>query len=865
MQIPNFSDFFFIPTKMFLRFRSFLFRTKMGGRILKLPPDLHEPTMKSSGSTVSAQPAPGYEVAQQSEPTPPPSTGPILVHFVVHCRSIRPTEFLFLTGSNEKLGNWEPAKAIELAQDKQNESLWRTKIELRDIETRDMLKFRYFIGCYLQSSSEASKQRLIRRWESQRSSRTLLPSVENVNGECRAKHVDEFGVFGGKEMISDGWLTHKNQSEILLRLYGPALKFFKPRHAKRSYYIKVTAFDLRYKEEFTPYENSGAQKKSPIMAAIIPVGTEDGIEEDDTHSPLPSLPSFTSTDLAILTHENPNFHVQDAHGELFRNGDDYFIFRTQSIAVEFLAFRVEFFTEKRRPNDKSSSSESLREIRLAPTILIDSPVQTTTSMSTPSITPPPSVSLLPPSVAHLELERVALAYCMPTAMLDSYGQLIVPILAKSQLPIGQLTIDYLFVRAMARDPHPALSMEVSYCQHWKKRRTVEVGHRGFGNSYTKFSSVRENTIHSLNHAIKKGADFVEFDVQLTKDKIAVIFHDFHVLVSVAKRTHLSTPTDGSSGPQRKSKPNADHHEIAVKDLKLEQLQLLHVEHYKAMENEDKVKLSNTADESPELRPFPTLIDALKHVNKDAGFNIEIKFPMTMQDGVDELQGSKFFERNEYIDTILEAVIEHAGSRRILFSSFEPDICYLIARKQNLYPVLFLCVGATTRYVPFLDKRSSTSLTAVNFAAATQLLGVNFHSEELLRDKRPVKRANHFNLISFVWGDDLDSSKNIDYFRNSLNVDGIIYDKIGEIEKRQNCFVLERELRSMLFQRGNSPSPSRRSSLDDCTAIPTTNALLLADHQLKLPPATPVLNTSNSAAALRPKSPDSSSSSNSLRE
>ncbi|KAI6204440.1 Glycerophosphocholine phosphodiesterase GPCPD1 [Aphelenchoides besseyi] len=593
----------------------------MGGRILKLPSDLHEPTMKSSGSTVSAQPAPGYEAAQHSESTPP-STGPILVHFVVHCRSIRPTEFLFLTGSNEKLGNWEPAKAIELAQDKQNESLWRTKIELRDTETRDMLKFRYFIGCYLQSSSETSKQRLIRRWESQRSARTLLPSVENVNGECRAKHVDEFGVYGGKEMISDGWLTHKNQSEILLRLYGPALKFFKPRHAKRSYYIKVTAFDLRHKEEFTPYENSSAQKSRQLWRLsslyITSVGTEDGIEEEDTHSPLPSLPSFTSTDLAILTHENPNFHAQDAHGELFRNGDDYFIFRTQSIAVDFLAFRVEFFAEKRRPNDKSSSSESLREIRMAPTILIDSPVHTTTSMSTPSIIPPPSVSLLPPNVVHLELERVALAYCMPTAMLDSYGQLIVPILAKSQLPIGQLTIDYLFVRAMARDPHPALSMEVSYCQHWKKRRTVEVGHRGFGNSYTKFSAVRENTIHSLNHAIKKGADFVEFDVQLTKDKIAVIFHDFHVLVSVAKRTHLSTPTDGSSGPQRKSKPNADHHEIAVKDLKLEQLQLLHVEHYKAMENEDKLKLSNTADESPELRPFPTLIDALKHVNKDAG-------------------------------------------------------------------------------------------------------------------------------------------------------------------------------------------------------------------------------------------------------
>lgn len=32
---------------------------------------------------------------------------------------------------------------------------------------------------------------------------------------------------------------------------------------------------------------------------------------------------------------------------------------------------------------------------------------------------------------------------------------------------------------------------------------------------------RENTIHSLNSAADNGADFVEFDVQLTKDKVVL--------------------------------------------------------------------------------------------------------------------------------------------------------------------------------------------------------------------------------------------------------------------------------------------------------------------------------------------------------
>ncbi|KAI6223809.1 hypothetical protein M3Y99_01426700 [Aphelenchoides fujianensis] len=828
----------------------------------KLPPEnTHETTaaqpkasaqMKPSGSAASAQPdlarAPPAASPKAASPRTrrrsktPPSTGPIVVHFVVHCRAVRSHELVFLTGSNPRLGSWRPDQAVELVQDRQNENLWRTKLELCGEETRDLLKFRYFIGHYLQAGGEHPKQRVISRWESQRGARTILPSVEAHHGECRAKHIDEFGIYGGKEILSDGWLNHKNQSEILLRLYGDALKFYKPRHAKKTYYLKVTAFDLRHKE----------------------VGTDDEVEDGEVHSPLPSLPSFSPTDLAVLSQDDPQFRVQKAQGELFRNGDDYFVFRTQSVAVEFLAFRVEFFAEKRKPgtlsSDTSSSSEtSVRETKrsaarpaelisaravdlpasasavpapapapappprfdITPTgspsssvSSIRSDAGTPSELATPPSTPPatpllpvvPSVSFVP-DVPKVELERVALAYCMPTAMLDTYGQLIVPILAKTQLPIGQLTIDYLFVRALAQDPAPPLTMETSFCQYWKKRRTIEVGHRGFGNSYTKFSSVRENTIHSLNHAFKKGADFVEFDVQLTKDKTVVIFHDFHVLVSVAKRhpsNHLdlnhadTTPTAGSSGPQRhgnqpKHPPiNAEFHEMAVKDLKLKQLQLLHVDHYQALDHQDKLPVTGAAEESPELRPFPTLVEALKYVDKDAGFNIEVKFPMMMKDGVHEC--ANFFERNEYVDIILRAVIENAGTRRIVFSSFEPDICCMIARKQNLFPVLFLCVGATTRYVPFLDKRSSTSITAVNFAVSTKLLGVNFHSEELLRDKRPIQRANHFGLVSFVW-----------------------------------------------------------------------DALLLADIQLKLP--VPSLNTSNSAAVLQPtQSPDSpSSSSSSLRE
>lgn len=43
---------------------------------------------------------------------------------------------------------------------------------------------------------------------------------------------------------------------------------------------------------------------------------------------------------------------------------------------------------------------------------------------------------------------------------------------------------------------------------------------------------------------------------------------------------------------------------------------------------DKLQVTPTdPDESPDQRPFPTLVEALTKVHPDTGFNIEIKYPM----------------------------------------------------------------------------------------------------------------------------------------------------------------------------------------------------------------------------------------------
>lgn len=77
------------------------------------------------------------------------------------------------------------------------------------------------------------------------------------------------------------------------------------------------------------------------------------------------------------------------------------------------------------------------------------------------------------------------------------------------------------------------------------------------------ADVRENTIASLKSAASHGADFVEFDVQLSKDLVPVLYHDFYIFISMKKKSN-------GAG-------DSDLLQLPVKDLTLEQLQLLKVD------------------------------------------------------------------------------------------------------------------------------------------------------------------------------------------------------------------------------------------------------------------------------------------------
>jgi len=88
------------------------------------------------------------------------------------------------------------------------------------------------------------------------------------------------------------------------------------------------------------------------------------------------------------------------------------------------------------------------------------------------------------------------------------------------------------------------------------------------------AEVRENTIASLKTAASHGADFVEFDVQLSKDLVPVIYHDFYVCISMKKKNQ----TD-----------EVEMLQLPLKELTLEQLHLLKVIQNNSFTNEKLVE------------------------------------------------------------------------------------------------------------------------------------------------------------------------------------------------------------------------------------------------------------------------------------
>ncbi|KAI5611240.1 glycerophosphocholine phosphodiesterase GPCPD1 isoform X1, partial [Silurus asotus] len=362
------------------------------------------------------------------------------------------------------------------------------------------------------------------------------------------------------------------------------------------------------------------------------------------------------------------------------------------------------------------------------------------------------------------------------------GVVTLPIMGRnSRQTIGKVRVDYLVIR-----PIRGFKCDMSQCytKYWRKRSALDVGHRGAGSTHAaKHHKIRENTIASFLSAANHGAAYVEFDVHLSKDLVPIVYHDLTCCISTKKKN---------------DKNSMVLVEVPVKELTFDQLQLLKVNIYWQQDFIDIniqnfIYLQDEEEYIDEHQPFPSLHQLFHTVPDNVGFNIELKWISQMKDGTWDGNLSSYFNMNQFLDIILTCVLQNAGKRRIVFSCFDPDVCAMVRRKQNKYPVLFLTQGVSEVYPQLMDIRCQTTQIAMSFAQSENILGISAHTEDLLRNMDCITEAQSKGLVVFCWGDDNNVHENRKMLREK-GINGLIYDRICEDNIEQsNIFKVEEKV------------------------------------------------------------------------
>ncbi|XP_065360387.1 glycerophosphocholine phosphodiesterase GPCPD1 [Calliphora vicina] len=340
----------------------------------------------------------------------------------------------------------------------------------------------------------------------------------------------------------------------------------------------------------------------------------------------------------------------------------------------------------------------------------------------------------------------------------SQGELLLQIKDVKETVIARLTLPYLLVKPFS--DKDMLDFRTTYAHYWPKSwPNLDVAHRGNGKSYIASPpEERENTISSFLKAYEVFADMVELDVHLTADGIPVIYHDFGV----------------RTAPQNKVVTDVSQLEyVLLKDLTYEAIKQLRV--FAIVNNEIKEYPAHDKEPQFEKRIFPTLEEVLENLPKTLGIDVEIKWPQRKIKG--GVEAEQTIDKNYFIDTVLQVILQKGCGRPLVFSSFDADICTMLRFKQNLLPVMYLTQGETQKWEAFLDLRTRSFEQAINNAQAFELAGTAPHAEDFKGEQGAalMKKARDLGQISLVWGDDCNSQQAVKYFHD-IGATATCYDR-----------------------------------------------------------------------------------------
>ena len=326
-----------------------------------------------------------------------------------------------------------------------------------------------------------------------------------------------------------------------------------------------------------------------------------------------------------------------------------------------------------------------------------------------------------------------------------------------------------------------------------------IGHRGVAMNDASGPGIRENTLRSFTQAYKDGAEWCEFDVQVTSDGVPVVWHDDIVLIkrgdgpidsfsvreiewadlkelSMAARITSERLTGKLPMPKpRKKSAELEDDELYDElddDEDDENDDLDPVIFYRVFDR------AHPIDDISKAMPWimededviPTLSEVLANTPEELGFNIELKY--------DEHNSCEAPRLVAELRSILAACSEH-NNRRIVFSSFDPDAATLMRALQGTYPVMILTDGEENHS----DPRRCSVEAAMKVALKGGLCGVVADVARLVENPQSAELVKDSGLLLASYGDQNDESlvgRQVEW-----GASGIITDRVGGVYGERN--------------------------------------------------------------------------------
>ncbi|KAJ5108608.1 hypothetical protein N7456_005283 [Penicillium angulare] len=364
--------------------------------------------------------------------------------------------------------------------------------------------------------------------------------------------------------------------------------------------------------------------------------------------------------------------------------------------------------------------------------------------------------------------------------------------------LGTVTFTFLIIKGNAATNEPA-----PISSYVPEKTTQLVGHRGFGQNSADRSHLQlgENTVQSMLSAAKQGASYVEFDVQLTRDLVPVIFHDFSLSESgtdipihdlTFKQFMLASNIQSPREASELIKNTSANHNLEGHDrnrsrsrslsaMNAQEIDLIHDRMRFTVDFKNKGFKPNTRGDSIH-GPFTTLEKLLVELPESISFNAEIKYPR-IHEAVEAGIAPVGLEINEFVDRILDEIFRNARGRKIILSSFTPEICILLTVKQQKYPVMFI-TNAGKLPANDMETRASSLQAAVRFSKRWDLAGIVFASDIFLLCPRLVGYVKQSGFVCGSYGT-LNNDPESVRLQQAAGIQMLMADRVGFVSKVLN--------------------------------------------------------------------------------